>query len=184
MNPTTEPNDPRTDRVISIDAESNGLGGRAFAVALTLSDAQVELAHVVHRCPIGELATDLWVTTNVLPALTDVPINLDTYGQLLNEIELQIAAWGGRGVPIIAHVAWPVEARLLLDVYSGDRIQGGPYPLIDVASMLLAKGHDPLTVDGYLNAQGVSAPEGSPHHPLYDARAAERCYRHLLTDAV
>lgn len=169
------------DRVISIDAECNGLAGRAFAVALTLSDPSGELEHTVFRCPIGEATTDSWVAANVLPAIADVPENLHQYPFLLAEVGLTIERWGGREVPLIAHVAWPVEARLLLDVYSGQRVWEGPYPLIDVASVLLAKGHDPLTVDGYLSTAGIALPDGSPHHPLYDARAAERCFRHLLS---
>jgi hypothetical protein len=168
------------DRVISIDAEANGLAGRAFAVALTLSDASGELEQRVFRCPIGEAVTDPWVAENVLPAIADVAENIRQYPYLLALVANTIAGWGGREIPLIAHVAWPVEARLLLDVYSGEHIWHGPYPLIDVASVLLALGHDPLTVDGYLDAHGIPKPEGSPHHPLYDARAAERCYRHLM----
>jgi hypothetical protein len=169
-----------TDKLISIDAESNGLAGRAFAVALTLSDSTGELDQAVFRCPIGEIATDPWVAENVLPAIADVPEDLPQYPYLLAEVGRTIDDWGGKAVPLIAHVAWPVEARLLLDVYSGQRVWDGPYPLIDVASVLLAKGHDPLTVDGYLKAAEIPRPAGSPHHPLYDARAAERCYRHLM----
>ncbi len=167
-------------RLISIDAETNGLGGRAFAVALTLSDDTGELSSAVYRCPISEPTTDPWVAQNVLPVIADVPQHLPSYEYLLADVWETINRWGGKPVPLIAHVAWPVEARLLLDVYSGDRIWEGPYPLIDVASVLLGKGHDPLTVDGYLDAHNTPRPDGSPHHPLYDARAAERCYRHVM----
>lgn len=169
-----------TDHMISIDAETNGLAGRAFAVALVLTAPDGEIEHVVHRCPIGEIVTNPWVAEHVLPAIADVPTNLSSYPEMLAEIDRTITRWGGRDVPLIAHVAWPVEARLLLDVYSGERVWSGPYPLIDVAPVLLAAGHDPTSVDSYNAAHGIPAPEGSPHHPLYDARAAERCLRHLL----
>jgi hypothetical protein len=170
------------EMLISIDAETNGLGGQAFAVALTRSFPGKETDHSVFRCPIGEAVVDPWVAENVLPALAGVPVNCPGgYPQMLAALGEQIATWGGRVVPIIAHVAWPVEARLLLDVYSGKRVWDGPYPLIDVASVLLAHGFNPLSVDDYLTAHGIPAPEGSPHHPLYDARAAERCMRHLLS---
>jgi hypothetical protein len=170
------------DRVISIDVECNGLAGRAFAVALTVSDRTGERESVVLRCPMGEASVDPWVAEHVLPAIADLPENLPAYPYLLSEVWSTIDRWGGRAVPLIAHVAWPVEARLLLDVYTGQRVWEGPYPLIDVASVLLAKGHDPLTVDGYLALHGIPKPPGSPHHPLYDARAAERCLRHLLRE--
>lgn len=170
-----------TDRIISIDAETNGLGGRAFAVAMTLTDSTGELDTFLRRCPIGEVFTEPWVAENVLPAIADLPDNCPGgYPQMLADIGEQIAAWGGRDIPLIAHVAWPVEARLLLDVYSGERVWDGPYPLIDVASVLLAKGHDPLSVDGYLTKHDIPVPADSPHHPLYDARAADFCFRHLM----
>jgi len=169
--------DPTT--FISIDAETNGLGGRAFAVALTLNDADGELSNALLRCPIdGHI--DEWVAENVLPAIADLPENLDEYSDLVDLVHMTIEQWGGKALPLVAHVAWPVEARLLLDVYSGERIWDGPYPLVDVASVLLAKGFDPLTVDGYLANHDLRAPSGSPHHPLYDARAAATCYRHLM----
>ena len=172
-----------TDRMISIDAESNGLGGRAFAVALTLSDHTGELDSRVLRCQIGEVTANEWVAKYVMPAIADVPDNCPGgYPQMLAEIGLAVDAWGGSDTAMIAHVAWPVEARLLLDVYSGENVWNGPYPLIDVASVLLAHGHNPLSVDDYLAEHGIDAPEGSPHHPLYDARAAERCMRHLLRE--
>jgi hypothetical protein len=167
--------------LISIDAESNGLSGQAFAVAMARSTVSGESDHAVFRCPIGEVTVNDWVAKNVMPAIKDVEVNCPGgYPEMLARIDAQIAEWGGRVVPLIAHVAWPVEARLLLDVYNGESVWNGPYPLIDVASVLLARGFNPLSVDGYLAEHGIPLPDGSPHHPLYDARAAERCYRHLM----
>lgn len=169
------------DRLISIDAECNGLPGRAFAVAMTLSDTTGELDRVVYRCPIDE-PTDEWVAKNVLPVIEDIEINCTDYDGLLYNLRDRYQTWSEEGTPLAAHVAWPVEARLLLDLLPGQDVWAGPYPLIDVSSVLLAKGHNPLSVDGYLTAHGIPTPDGSPHHPLYDARAAERCLRHLLAD--
>jgi hypothetical protein len=177
------------DYIISIDAETNGLGGQAFAVAMTLSNSQGEQAHVLYRCPIDGPPTD-WVAANVLPAITDVPVNCMDYQQLLDRILGRYLYWTDKlkraeaSFFAAAHVAWPVEARLLLDIFRDDLIwSGGPYPLVDVSSVLLAKGHNPLSVDDYLKAQGIPVPSGSPHNPLYDARAAELCLRHLMGGA-
>lgn len=169
------------DRLISIDAECNGLPGRAFAVALTLSDRTGELEHVVYRCPIDE-PVDPWVAANVLPQMGDLEVNTPDYAGLLVNVNHTYQEWAEDGTLLAAHVPWPVEARLLLDMLPGDDIWRGPYPLIDVASVLLTKGHNPLSVDDYLTAHGIAFPGGSPHNPLYDARAAERCLRHLLAD--
>jgi hypothetical protein len=80
---------------------------------------------------------------------------------------------------VIGHVVWPVEAQLLRGAHVKD-LFAGPYPLLDVAPLLLAAGHVPTSVDAYLEANGLPRPAGSPHHPLYDARAAETAFRHLM----
>lgn len=42
-----------TGYVLSIDAETNGLAGQAFCVAMTLHDPDgVEVSGALHRCPI------------------------------------------------------------------------------------------------------------------------------------
>jgi hypothetical protein len=169
------------DRLISLDVESNGLGGRAFAAAITLSDPFGELEHAVFRCPIDG-PVDPWVTQNVLPAIADLPTGCPDYTSLLDSVRDAYLRWAVDRVPLVVHVPWPVETRLLLDMLPGAHVWRGPYPLIDVASVLWAKGHDPLSVDRYLEQHGILAPEGSPHHPLYDARAADRCLRHLMAE--
>jgi len=165
-------------KIISLDCESNGLGGLAFAAAAVLTDptgGEVETWTV--RCPISG-PVDPWVAANVLPALGDLGETHHAYDDMLD-------AWwtwyAGRreGAVVVTHVPWPVEARFLLGAHHGD-LFAGPYPLLDVAPLLLAAGHDPTSVDGYLDAVGLPKPPGSPHHPLYDARAAERAFRHLI----
>jgi hypothetical protein len=166
--------------VISLDCESNGLGGRAFAAAAVLTDESGELDRWEDRCPIDG-PVDSWVSANVLPALAGMPETSAGYGDLLH---------GWRGfysyaraqlphVLVVVHVLWPVEARFLLDAHA-DQPGAGPYPIDDVAGYLRAAGRDPTSVDRYLAAHGLPKPEGSPHHPLYDARAAERAFRHLM----
>lgn len=167
---------------ISLDAETNGLGGQAFAAAMTLfDDFNGELDHKVYRCPIvGEV--DEWVAANVLPAIEDIEINCNDYEGMLYNLNHCYQQWTDRYAEqtlyVIAHVAWPVEARLLLDMFPDP--WGGPYPLVDVSGVLLAHGHNPLSVDDYLKAQDVPLPSGSPHNPLYDARAAALCLHRLM----
>lgn len=180
---TSSPPTPHLERLISIDAEANGLGGQAFAVAMTLSDDTGERAHTVIRCPLlGPV--DPWVARNVLPVITDIPVTVDSYDALVEMVADIHGRWMDLDTYTIAHVPWPVEARLLLDAFPGPAVWRGPYPLLDVASELHAHGHDPKSVDDYLRAHDVPLPDGNPHHPLYDARAAERCLRHLLTGQI
>jgi hypothetical protein len=167
-------------RLLFIDAECNDLGGRAFAVALLLTDERGEVDHRVLRCPMAGEPSH-FVRDNVLPALADVPDTCPDYPTMLAGLRQPLTSWPfNSGAAVLAHVAWPVEARLLLDVFPGDQVWFGPYPLQDVATLLLAVGENPTSVDDYLARHGITPPPGSPHHPLYDCRAADLCARHIL----
>lgn len=179
-------------KVISLDCETNGLGGQAFAVAAVLTDDNGrEVDTWEARCPIAG-PVDEWVTENVLPALDDMPETVDSYEGLLAGWRVWFAGrHRGRGYEaaaakaarheavVIGHVVWPVEAKFLRDAHADDLFTG-PFPLLDVAPLLLAAGHDPTSVDTYLDRHGLPKPDGSPHHPLYDARAAVTAFRHLM----
>lgn len=167
-------------KVISLDCETNGLGGLAFAAAAVLTDDVGQAAVWTGRCPIvGEV--DEWVARNVLPAITDMPETVAAYEDLLTgwrDWYAQVrAAWPD--VRVIGHVVWPVEARFLWDAHQGD-LFAAPYPLLDVAGALDHAGCDPTSVDKYLDAHDLPRPPGSPHHPLYDACATVTAYRHLM----
>lgn len=172
--------------LLSLDAETNGLLGQPFAIGAVKSTAVASGTVQVYaaRCPI-EGPVDPWVAENVLPGLADLPEGFPDYPTLLADF----ARWYDRhspGATVIAHVAWPVEAGLLRDMITvlGRDPFSGPFPLHEVASLLLAAGCDPTSVDDYNAAHGLDVGAAfvpySGHHPLYDARAAEVCARHLL----
>jgi hypothetical protein len=171
--------------LLSVDAETNGLLGQPFAVgAVKTTDQDDGMVQVYYaRCPI-EGSVDPWVAEHVLPGLPD-PVTMPDYRSLLADF----ARWYDRHSPdtaVIAHVAWPVEAGLLRDMLTMLERDpfSGPFPLHEVATLLLAAGHIPSSVDDYNTAHGLSVGSAfikmSAHHPLYDARAAEVCARHLL----
>lgn len=165
--------------LISLDCEANGLHGQLFAVAAVLYDDGREVDRLLVRCPIvGEV--DPWVAANVLPAIADMPERGNgTYEWLLSRWRDWYSRRAqGPSSRVVCHVAWPIETRFLWDAHRGKPFSG-PFPLLDVASTLDAYGHDPTSVDGYLLAAGVPLPDGSPHHPLYDCRAAALAYLHL-----
>ncbi|MEU1761337.1 hypothetical protein [Micromonospora sp. NPDC005652] len=168
--------------VIVLDAESNGLAGQAFAFGAITCDAAGELAAVTYRCPIVG-PVDPWVAENVLPVIEDVEVNCEDYAELCAALRQTWAAWGGevKRSRMLTHIAWPVEARLLLDAFPGRHVWKGPFPLNDVANTLTDRGFDSTSVDRYLDQQGLGKPVGNPHNPLYDVRATERAYYHLRT---
>lgn len=82
-----------------------------------------------------------------------------------------------KGAILVADCLWPVEARFLnacIDDAKAERKWEGPYPFIDVASVRLAAGLDPLGTEERL-------PNELPaHDPLADARQSAR----LLIEAL
>jgi hypothetical protein len=162
--------------IISLDCEANGLHGQIFAFAAALFVNGQEEDAVTARCPIDG-PVDPWVAENVLPALDDLPVDIMLGWGLLQTWRDAYERWTADSpdVLVIAHVAWPIEARFLWEAHK-DEPFSGPFPLIDVSSMLHAHGLNPLSVDRHLDDAGVPLPPGSPHHPLYDCRAAAYAY--------
>ena len=73
---------------------------------------------------------------------------------------------------MVADCAWPVEAKFLLQCVADDplgREWGGPYPLHELATLLLAKGYDP--VGDYGRKSELELPK---HDPLADAMQSAR----------
>ncbi|SRR6266568_534656 len=173
-------------RICSVDAESNGLHGQPFAIGAAVFEDGQEVDHFLNRCPIDG-PVDGRVRLNVLPALDAAGIRetASTLGIMLKRFHGWLLDQAFE-VPIIAHVAWPVGARLFellwQDVEDGRDPESGamPYPLHDVASMLWLVGEDPLSVEGYLAKHGIELPAGNAHDPLFDARCAALVATDLL----
>jgi hypothetical protein len=160
------------------DVESIGLHGEGFAVAYVVVDRNGHRhAEGLLACPPasarGRREGHRWVEDNV-PALGAVhrsPESLRTafWGLFLS--------WHELGALLVADCGWPVEARFLAQCVDDDlacREWLGPYPLHDLASILLAKGKDPLEKRTRLTDE---LPE---HNPLADARQSAR----LLVEAM
>jgi hypothetical protein len=84
----------------------------------------------------------------------------------------------------VAHCGAPVEAGLFRRCVEADlpaRQFQAPFPLHEAGTLLLAAGHDPTTVEGYLRAVGIALPSwAAPHHPLYDAETCLLAVEALL----
>lgn len=158
------------------DVESCGLHGEGFAVGWVVVDGDGGL--LADGIAVSRTHDPLppWVIENVVPNL---PRATHT-----TELEVRDAFWGvwfdwkRRGALLAADVAWPVEARFLaacVDDNPAERDWDGPYPLIDIASIRLAAGLDPLAVVERL-------PNELPvHNPLADARQSARLLIEALT---
>jgi hypothetical protein len=129
--------------ILSFDIESNGLHGEAFAVGAVLmrSDGTIH-DEFVGRCPVvGEL--DPWVRDNVLPPMTGIP---ETQGDG-RSLRDAFWHWYTTSKPhadiVLANNPYPVEARFLIacqEDLPAKRQLEHPFPLIDLASLLLGVG--------------------------------------------
>lgn len=153
------------------DVESIGLHGEGFAVAggvyLSNGSTQWEFCFC---CPPdmaeGLLADRDWVHQNV-PAIkiTDA----DTYS-------LRLAFWNAwekaksEGAEMAAECLWPVESGFLSDCITDDaqRLKEAPYPIHEIASIMLAAGMDPMAT------YDRTYTELPKHNPLGDARQSAR----------
>lgn len=155
-----------------IDCESIGLHGEAFSVAWVVVNGDGErLDEGCLACDPGMCSgTDesrRWVSDNVPPLEVTSP----TKQHLRNMFWHEWRRWADRGAVLVADCAWPVEANFLsacVRLNHKEREWQGPYPLHELASVLLALGTDPTALTERL-------PDELPaHHPLMDARQSAR----------
>ena len=160
------------DTFMVFDVESVGLHGEGFAVAWVVVDRSGRRLDEGYAACSPDLCagTDesrLWVAENVPP----LDVTSPTSQHLRNTFWRQWRRWADQGAQLVADCAWPVEANFLSACVRLNHIERewqGPYPLHDLASVLLATGADVLAVTD-------RQPDELPmHHPLMDARQSAR----------
>jgi hypothetical protein len=166
----------------SVDAEVDGLYGSTLAIAAVARIDGQTVAEFQGRVALDNVQSD-WVRENVVPAIAGI---LEVYASCT---ELEEAFWEfwmahRDGAIATAHCGAPVETSLFRRCIERDltaRQWNGPFPLHEVGSMLLLRGHNPASVEEYLKKEGLAVPfAGQPHHPMYDALAAAVAAERLL----
>lgn len=165
----------RDTKILSFDLEANNLHGEPFAIGAIVIDGH----GTVHdsftaRCPIkGEV--DPWVQTNVLPVIADMA---QTHG---NYIDMREAFWrwyvAAEAVSdyVLVSNGYPVEYRFLLDCQDAsldERYWQHPFPILDLASILVTAEKEPGLTKSQLRRTIRKAASFSQHHPFDDAKMA------------
>lgn len=167
-------------KILSLDAETNGLYGDAFAIGAILMDKETgkEEKKFLARCPIKK-RIDAFVRENVLPQMKTIENTHWHYGRMLLDF-IDFFIENKENADVIVHMGVPVEARLFIDAekYGFMGPFDGPYPLVDIAAY--PEIWD--SVDSYNKEKGIVVPDcsGGTHNPLYDCYAAALAYRHVL----
>jgi len=179
-------NDVKNERLEEIaklfmvfDVESIGLHGEWFSVGwCIIDDAGKTIASAQYACdPSRAYGPDdgrQWASENI--PVPNLGYNCPSPRAVRDEFWRAWEYAKNRGAVLVADCPWPVEAGFLCQCIRDDpdRYWGGPYPFIDVASVRLAVGLDPLETC-------ERNPEELPvHDPLCDAMQSAR----LLIEAL
>lgn len=161
--------------IVSIDAESNGLGGEIFAVGAVLVDQSTcvrsERWYGAIDCPAP---VNPWVKENVLPHLP-----YRTHAKQEHMLE-SFWLWLERTLErtkatILVDVGFPVEGRLICDLMQSnpERAWKLNAPVLDLASLLVAHGFDGFDVPREQWARELGwTSKWQAHNPTDDAEIA------------
>lgn len=153
------------------DVESVGLHGEAFAVAGGVYRNGETLSEFFFACSpedaLGEESDRAWVRENIPPLFQNRSCPASVRDSFWREWEAAKTVYPG--ILMAGECVWPVETNFLSACAAVAGCKwGGPYPLHEIASVLLAAGMDPLKTYERL-------PDELPrHHPLADARLSAR----------
>lgn len=168
----------RPKHYLVFDVESIGLHGEGFAVGFVVLDGDGNGEEMgSYSCPPraarGSLEGHKWVEANC----PELAITHDAPWQMRQAFWRKWQEWKAAEAVLVADCAWPVEARFLAQCVDDNLLQRewqGPYPLHDLASILLARGQDPLLTR---IREKSELPE---HDPLADAKQSARLLCEIL----
>jgi hypothetical protein len=166
------------EQFMVFDVEAIGLHGEGFAVGYVVIDRDgTRYAERQFACPPeaaeGSDEGRAWVMQNVRPMHAEY----QTPRQVRDEFWQAWMRWkAARPLRLVSDCAWPVETRFLSDCIRDDSTRSwhGPYPLLDVSSVLLSRGYDPAAT------YWRDADEYPIHSPLADARQSARLFSAVL----
>lgn len=156
-------------KIMFIDAETDGLYGSFISIAAKVLDkksGKVEDSLYIGIAKDVLQVKDAWTKEHVLPYLGE-------YKEFKAQEELLEFFWAfyvqkREDTEVIGDVIYPIENRLFASCVEMDvanRIFMGPFPLLDLSSMLYAKGIDPMVEREKLIEHTI---EGNKHNAMYD----------------
>jgi len=169
-------------KILSIDAETDGLWGNPFAIGAIVYEDGLEIDKFVGRLPESFVKNE-WVKENVLTAIKNsIPSSYLEYEVLLKDFA-RFYLKHKEGAEVVVHMGYIVEAYLFRELHRLGLIGDwdAPFPLYDVSGNLQAAGEIPTSVEAYVNKYDIKTNGyGTTHNPLYDAEVAARAYMHLM----
>lgn len=154
------------------DVESIGLHGEGYAfgyVVINGDGVEVECGRWAcdPKVASGYESNLKWVQENVPP----IEINEPTPEYVRYRFWEAWTKWREKGAVLAADCGWPVEGNFLEACIQWDEMERqfqGPYPFLEISSVMIAKGIDPMMDHERLEN------ELPKHDPLCDARQSAR----------
>ena len=168
------------DKLVFVDAETDGLYGMFLSVAMVVTDSKGK--EILDSLYIGlrnveKLATEPWVRENVFG-------KMGNYESCDDETELLERAWSfwmkyAETSYAVADVQYPVEARLFrkcVEKKPKERQWNAPFPLLDLSTVLFWEGYDPLINRLELQKE---IDKTEVHNALIDAKVTASVWNYL-----
>nr|WP_290224001.1 hypothetical protein [Trichocoleus desertorum] len=160
--------------VMVFDVESVGLHGEGYAVGfVVLDECGWEIDSGYFACDsdlaVGAGSDRKWIQENVEPHLPG--LNCNSSKDVRQAFWEKWMSWRTQNATLWADCGWPVEANFLSACVRDDwrdRCWTGPYPLMEIATVLQVAGLNPL--EKYPRLED----ELPVHHPTCDARQSGR----------
>lgn len=163
--------------LLSFDVESIGLHGEGYAVGYVVifggKEVEARYFACAPRLADGFESDREWVANNIPEIVSESPDPF-TVREKFWRVWMH---WKAQGAVLAADCGWPVEGRFLnrcVDALSKERAFAGPYPFLEISSVLWARGIDPM-------ANYDRLPNELPKHdPVCDARQSARLLLHAI----
>jgi len=183
------------NNIISIDAETDGLWGKPFAIAaIVYDDKGIEVEKICLRLS-NEVVTNEWVKENVLPTL-NFPVThcLNNFFAQFSQNEPRKKAYRAmmftfaqfymkhKDATALWHMGHVVESFLFRELLRLDLIGefDAPYLPIEVSAYLEQANEKADSVDEYVEKYHLNISDyGSTHNPLYDCEVAYKVYKNI-----
>ena len=166
-----------------IDCETDGLYGEFLTVAVVVTDENFNIINEKYwgNTKAIKEAKDPWVIENVISHLGDF-IKCESEDELFEKV-WKFWIENRKNRYAIADVCFPVENRFFSECITkkiAERAFEGPYPLLDLSSILYAKGIDPLKERAILSNSNPLL----QHNAIEDTRMIVKILKKTLGDEV
>lgn len=161
-----------------MDAETDGLYGKILTIAVLVAKNSGEVVEYFYGGIPNNITnvSNVWVKENVIPILGEYEV-FEEETEILNKVWHLWEKYQEKARCFV-DILYPVESHLLwrmVKLELNTREYLGPFPIIDIAGLLLAMGKDPNTDRQAL----LGETSGMLHNALFDVQLSNRLLSYM-----